>query len=234
MVWERGGRLWERTPEQVTKGLLEGPLPLEALQKEPYRSIFLDASGNFRKDRIPELRWHRARSLHESSEEAARAWLSRLGVQDPKPWEVLATQRELGDWYVGGLWVPGVGYIGEVWAPVYGLPYDESGNAGGITAWFMDFPAPQASLPYEGASELYWARLHLDAFSVLLPERGPDGQVLGFTEVKEGVRTGYTYLVAWGDISPALASQGVLLERDFDGLPLVLEGQPIRLIRKEE
>jgi hypothetical protein len=222
--------LWERTPEKVLEGLT-APEQLNLLwhdiQMEPYRSIFLDSNGNFRQDRIPQLRLHRARTLVDASEQAAIELIKSQG-DEPTRYEILAAQRELGDWYVGGLWVPGVGYIGEVWAPVYGLPYDESGNAGGIISWFFDFKPPVQTLAYQSRNtELYWARIEVNHKSALLPEKSPTGEIIGFVDS----RTARRYAVAEGAVLASSSQGATRFGLDFDGLPLVLDGRPIHLIR---
>ncbi len=228
--WEDSQKvLWERTAEQVLKGLTDPDhlrLLAEDLRREPYRTYFLDAKGHFRQDRIPRLKLHRAKTLLDWSKEAALETWRRAGVDQPKPWEVLAAQRELADWYVGGLWVPGIGYIGEVWAPVYGLPYDPSGNAGGFTAWFHDFNPPLSSLPYEGVEELYWLRIHLEHNSILTPQKDQTGRVVGFLDV----RTGRRYRIAEGEVSVSSRQDTAYFGADLGGNPLIFQGKRIHLV----
>ncbi|GIW29337.1 MAG: hypothetical protein KatS3mg070_2700 [Meiothermus sp.] len=227
--------LWERTPEQVIQGLIH-PDHLSMfwndLQRKPYRSIFLDDRGNFRQDRIPRLELRRAKTLLDSSEEAVVQYYRSFG-EEPSQHDILAARREFADWYVGGLWVPEVGYIAEVWAPVYGLPFDETGNAGGIIIRYGEFPTPVATLPYETErGELYWAWIHENGnpFSVLIPEKDSSGRIVGFKDSP----TGYRYAVVPGELPTPSRVSLRAFGANYAGMKLLLEGQPIHLQLKGE
>lgn len=113
----------------------------------PYADHFINPDGTFKPGREPQVTLVYVRSLMDNSETAVRQYLYRgdggvvpysASSSSPLPDhpQVLAIQREFGDFYVGSVYIPELGYIGDVWVPGNSLPYDPSGNAGGVVLGF--------------------------------------------------------------------------------------------------
>ncbi len=231
--------LKDLTPEEVYRELTQPHNLhelLEEAKKEPYRSVFFDAKGHLRAERIPRLELFRAKTLLDNSEQAVLRHFQAAGLEANRV-DVLSFQSGYGDRYVGWLEVPGLGLLGEVWTHATAVayagrpPYSDSYSH---FSWLIPYKELRPTLA-EGLTlqdlrgqELYWARLELERFSLLRAERDASSKVHHLTDVVSGRR----YAVAYTDPT----GSGRTLKKWFSMGPeefdLVLEGRPIYLIEE--
>jgi hypothetical protein len=231
--------LKDQTPEEVYRELTRPDTLhslLEQAKQEPYRSIFLDAKGHLRADRIPRLELFRARTLVDYSEQAALRHLRAAGLEASRM-EVLSLQSGYGDQYVGLLEVPGLGLLGEVWTPATALAHatwPHRLDSYSHFSWLIPYkelrPTLAGGLTLQDlrGQELYWARLELERFNLLRAERDASGKVSRLTDVASGQR----YAVAYTDPTGSGRPHKKWFSTGPGEFDLVLEGRPIYLIEE--
>lgn len=234
--------LKDQTPEEVYRELTQPHnlhWLLEEAKKEPYRSIFLDAKGHLRADRIPRLELFRAKTLLDNSEQAALRHFQAAGLEASRP-DLLSFQRDYGDAYVCWLEVPGLGLLGEAWTPAMGLYLRPKAIGSrpfgplGYFNWFITYDEPRPTLAGGltlqdlRGQELYWARLELERFNLLIAERDASGKVYHLRDVVSGQR----YAVAYTDPTGSGRPHKKWFSTGPGEFDLVLEGRPIYLIEE--